>query len=101
MVGDRAWHQVRRGVDREAQTGERGYKIPRGGLYERVSCPNYLGELLEWTGWAIATWSLAGLSFAVYTAANLVPRAVAHHRWYRETFPDYPPARRAVIPFVL
>jgi protein-S-isoprenylcysteine O-methyltransferase Ste14 len=81
--------------------GERGYKIPRGGLYERVSCPNYLGELLEWTGWAIATWSLAGLSFAVYTAANLVPRALAHHRWYRETFPDYPPARRAVIPYVL
>ena len=59
------------------------------------------GELLEWTGWAIATWSLAGVSFAVYTAANLVPRALAHHRWYRETFPDYPPGRRAVIPYLL
>ncbi len=81
--------------------GERGYKIPRGGLYERISCPNYLGELLEWCGWALATWSLAGLSFAVYTAANLVPRALANHRWYRTTFPDYPPARRALIPFVL
>lgn len=81
--------------------GEAGYKLPRGGLYERVSCPNYLGELLEWTGWALATWSLAGLSFAVYTAANLVPRALANHRWYRATFPDYPPARRAVIPYLL
>jgi protein-S-isoprenylcysteine O-methyltransferase Ste14 len=81
--------------------GEQGYKIPRGGLYERVSCPNYLGELLEWTGWTIATWSLAGLSFAVYTAANLVPRALANHRWYRERFPDYPAERRAVIPYVL
>lgn len=77
------------------------YQIPRGGLYERVSCPNYLGELLEWIGWAIATWSLAGLSFAVYTAANLVPRAVANHRWYHATFADYPAARRAVIPWVL
>lgn len=81
--------------------GETGYKIPRGGLYERISCPNYFGELLEWTGWAIATWSLAGLSFALFTAANLIPRALAHHRWYHEKFAAYPRDRKAVIPFVL
>ena len=81
--------------------GETGYKIPRGGLYELISCPNYFGELLEWLGWAIATWSVAGLSFAVFTAANLVPRALTHHRWYREKFPEYPRSRRAVVPFVL
>jgi len=81
--------------------GETGYKVPRGGLYEWVSCPNYLGELLTWTGWTIATWSLAGLSFAVFTAANLVPRALANHRWYHDKFDDYPPARRAVIPYIL
>ena len=50
--------------------GETGYKIPRGGLYERVSCPNYLGEMLEWIGWALAAWSLAGLAFAVFTIAK-------------------------------
>ncbi|MEZ4385759.1 MAG: DUF1295 domain-containing protein [Nannocystaceae bacterium] len=81
--------------------GESGYKIPRGGAFELVSCPNYFGELVEWIGWAIATWSLAGLSFAVFTAANLVPRAISHHRWYKEKFPDYPRERRAVIPFLL
>jgi 3-oxo-5-alpha-steroid 4-dehydrogenase 1 len=80
--------------------GETGYKIPHGGLYRWVSCPNYLGELLEWIGWAIATWSLPGVVFAIWTAANLVPRAWAHHRWYRTTFEDYPPERKAVIPFV-
>jgi steroid 5-alpha reductase family enzyme len=78
-----------------------GYGIPRGGLYRFVSCPNYLGELIEWTGWAIATWSLAGVAFAVFTAGNLVPRAVAHHRWYRQQFDDYPPERKAIIPAVL
>lgn len=78
-----------------------GYGVPRGGLFEVISCPNYFGELLEWIGWAILTWSLAGTAFAVYTAANLVPRAIAHHRWYREKLPDYPAGRRAVIPFVL
>jgi protein-S-isoprenylcysteine O-methyltransferase Ste14 len=81
--------------------GERGYKIPRGGLYEWVSCPNYLGEILEWGGWALATWSQAGLAFAVYTVANLAPRAWSHHRWYREQFPDYPAERRALIPRIL
>ena len=80
--------------------GETGYKVPRGGFYRWVSCPNYLGETVEWTGWAIATWSPAGAAFAFWTAANLVPRAVAHHRWYREKFPEYPNERKAVIPFV-
>ena len=81
--------------------GETGYKIPRGGLYRWVSCPNYLGEMLEWVGWAIAAWSSAGLAFAVFTIANLLPRAIANHRWYQDEFADYPPERRAVIPLVL
>lgn len=81
--------------------GEAGYRIPVGGLYRWISCPNYFGEVLEWCGWALATWSLPGLGFALYTAANLVPRALDHHRWYQKTFPDYPKERRAVLPFLL
>jgi protein-S-isoprenylcysteine O-methyltransferase Ste14 len=81
--------------------GETGYKIPKGGLYRWISSPNYFGEILEWCGWAVLTWSFAGLAFAIYTAANLAPRALANHRWYREKFPDYPPERRALVPFVL
>lgn len=78
--------------------GENGYRIPQGGMYRWVSCPNYLGEIVEWTGWALATWSLSGLAFAVWTTANLAPRARSHHRWYREHFPDYPPERKALLP---
>ena len=83
------------------QPGERDYKIPHGGLYRWISCPNYFGEVVEWTGWAVATWSWPGLVFAVWTAANLVPRALAHHRWYRHRFIAYPPERRAIIPLLL
>jgi hypothetical protein len=80
--------------------GEAGYRIPRGGLFELVACPNYLGELVEWIGWAVMTWSPAGLAFAAYTAANLAPRALAHRRWYRERFPEYPSQRRALLPYL-
>jgi protein-S-isoprenylcysteine O-methyltransferase Ste14 len=77
------------------------YRVPRGGMFERVSCPNYLGEIVEWAGWAMLTWSWAGLVFALWTVSNLVPRALALHRWCQATFPDYPPRRKALIPFIL
>lgn len=80
--------------------GESGYRIPQGDLYRWVSSPNYLGEIIQWSGWAIATWSGAGLAFLLLTIANLAPRARSNHRWYRETFPDYPSKRRALLPFV-
>lgn len=80
--------------------GETGYKVPRGGFYRFVSCPNYFGEILEWSGWALLTWSLPGLAFAIWTAANLVPRARTHHRWYLDKFSDYPRERRAVLPYL-
>ena len=70
--------------------GTTGYVVPDRGAFRYVSCRNYLGEILEWMGWAIATWSPGGLAFCVYTVANLFPRARSNHRWYRERFKDYP-----------
>ena len=80
--------------------GETGYKIPHGGLYGLISAPNYFGEILEWIGFAVAAQTLAGWAFAAFTIANLAPRALSNHRWYREKFPDYPASRRALIPFL-
>ena len=81
--------------------GRQGYSIPRGGLFEAISCPNHFGEIIQWSGFALMCWNLPALSFAIWTAANLIPRALSHHAWYRSTFPDYPPRRRAVIPALL
>jgi 3-oxo-5-alpha-steroid 4-dehydrogenase 1 len=80
--------------------GETGYRIPQGWLFRWVSCPNHLGEIVQWFGFALMAWNLPALSFAVWTAANLIPRAVAHHRWYQAQFADYPAKRRAVVPGV-
>lgn len=77
------------------------YKIPEGGLFRYISCPNFFGEMLEWGGFALMTWCLPSLSFFVWTVVNLLPRALDHHRWYKSKFEDYPAERKAVIPFVL
>lgn len=80
--------------------GETAYKVPHGGAFRWVTCPNYLGEIVEWVGFALMAGSPAAWAFAAWTASNLVPRALSHHRWYRERFPDYPAERRAIVPWI-
>jgi len=94
VLADRELRRVRR-------TSPCDYGVPQGPLFRLLSCPNYFGEMVEWAGFALATWSPGGLLFAVWTAANLVPRAIHHHRWYRQRFPAYPRSRRAIVPFLL
>ena len=77
------------------------YVIPEGGLFRWVSCPNLMGEIVEWCGFALMAMTLPTTAFALWTIANLLPRALAHHRWYRQKFPTYPSTRKAVIPFVV
>jgi protein-S-isoprenylcysteine O-methyltransferase Ste14 len=93
-------HQSDRILFALRKPGGARYSIPYGGCFRFVSCPNYFGELVEWAGWALCTFSPAGLAFMLASAANLVPRAKAHHRWYREKFADYPPERKAIFPFL-
>ncbi|MFH2005554.1 MAG: 3-oxo-5-alpha-steroid 4-dehydrogenase [bacterium] len=85
----------------EAAAGEKVYRIPRGGLFCWVSSPSYLTELTAWAGFALCIWSPGGVFILAISLANLVPRAFATHRWYKERFPDYPPERKALIPFLL
>ena len=59
-----------------------GYYIPYGGLFELITCPNYFGELVEWLGWSLATWSPAGLVWALFSAATFIPRSWHNHNWY-------------------
>lgn len=81
--------------------GETCYKVPSGFLFKYISCPNLFGEMLEWLGYAILVGQLPAFAFALWTVVNLLPRALDHHRWYHQKFPDYPKERKAVWPFVL
>ena len=77
------------------------YQIPQGGMFKYISCPNHFGEIVEWIGFAIIVLNLGALSFALWTACNLIPRALNHHNWYINSFEEYPEKRKAVIPFIL
>ena len=78
-----------------------GYKIPNGGMFRLISCPNHFGEIIEWIGYFFIAFNLPALSFALWTFFNLVPRALNHHEWYNEYFNNYPKKRKAVLPYIL
>ncbi|MCD8045025.1 MAG: DUF1295 domain-containing protein [Tannerellaceae bacterium] len=80
--------------------GDTRHYLPQKGLYKYVTSANYFGELVEWTGFAILTWSLSGAVFAIWTFANLVPRANAIYKRYRTEFGDEVGKRKRIIPFI-
>ncbi|KAJ8280079.1 hypothetical protein COCON_G00071450 [Conger conger] len=84
----------------EVQTLEHG--LPRGGWFERVSCPHYFAELLIYLsvgvvlGGGALTWWLVVL----YVLFNQALAAQLCHEFYHSTFQHYPRQRRAFLPFL-
>jgi very-long-chain enoyl-CoA reductase len=75
-------------------------------LFERVSSPHYLFEILSWVGFALVTQTWAALGFLTVGASILCGWARSRHLAYKKDFDGtgdkalYPPQRRALIPFV-
>lgn len=86
--------------------GSKQRVIPRGFLFERVSSPHYLFEILSWVGFALATQTWAALAFLVVGAGILGSWARVRHAAYHKQFDGregreaYPASRRALIPGV-
>lgn len=84
------------------QPGETKHYIPKGGMFKYVSSANYFGEITEWFGFAILTWSIPGALFCIWTFANLAPRAKSLYDKYSEEFgAEFTDLKRKkVIPFI-
>ncbi len=81
--------------------GDTKHYLPTGGLFNYVTSANYLGELVEWIGFALMVNNPAGWMFVWWTAANLVPRAHAINKKYRAEFGDEAVGKRKrIIPFI-
>ncbi len=89
-------------IRRLRRPGDTRHYIPRGGMFRYVSSANYFGELIEWIGFAVASWSLAGAVFAWWTFANLAPRSASLYRRYEREFGDAFTVlrRKRIIPFI-
>lgn len=80
--------------------GDTNHYLPRGGMFDYVTSANYFGELVEWCGFALLTWSASGALFAWWTFANLVPRANTIWHKYKAMFGPEVGRRKRIIPFI-
>lgn len=65
---------------------DNNYYLPQGGFFKKISSANYFGEIIEWTGFAILTWSVSGAVFVLWSFANIVPRSKAVYERYTQFF---------------
>lgn len=82
--------------------GDTNHYLPKKGLYKYVTSANYFGEITEWFGFAILTWSFAGLLFWWFSCCNLVPRANSIYLKYEQEFPNEFDRKKLkrIIPFI-
>ena len=86
--------------------GGRERQIPRGWLFQRLSCPHYSFEILSWAGFNLVTQTWAGVAFMLVGAGILGAWAHTRHAAYRKEFDGregralYPAERQALIPFL-
>ena len=82
------------------QPGDTCHYLPQKGMYRYVTSANYLGEITEWVGFALAAATPAAWVFPIWTAANLVPRAHAIYNRYKEEFGEEAlKNKKRIIPF--
>lgn len=84
------------------EPGDTRHYLPKKGMFKYVTSANYFGEFVEWCGFAILTWSLAGAVFALWTFANLAPRASKIYDNYKKEFGNELDTKKVkrILPFI-
>ncbi|CAO1619495.1 unnamed protein product [Parajaminaea phylloscopi] len=97
QLGNFQSHMILRGL---RSAGGRERKIPRGGAFELVSCPNYFFETVAWVAFTALTLSPASALFAAVSVGQMVLWAIKKHRNYKKEFGKDYPRRKVMFPFV-
>mmetsp|Transcript_41111 Transcript_41111/g.41996 ORF Transcript_41111/g.41996 Transcript_41111/m.41996 type:complete len:295 (-) Transcript_41111:64-948(-) len=75
--------------------------IPKGFLFDFVSCPNYTCEVMSWVGFSIMTMIPFSYLFTLFGFAQMAEWALKKHNGYLKSYEGYKALRRkAIIPFV-
>ena len=80
-------------------TKKRG--IPKGQLFDFVSCANYFWEISGWFWFSLMTSTATGWLFYGVGAIQMYFWAIKKHKRYKKDFKEYPKNRKALIPFIL
>lgn len=93
--------QLRR--DKNAKVKDTKYHIPKGELFELISCPHFFMEILIHTSFSVMS-QLSNtplLFLLLFVVTNQIIAGILNHKWYKQTFPSYPIKRKAVIPYLI
>ncbi|KAA8534613.1 hypothetical protein F0562_032128 [Nyssa sinensis] len=82
------------------EKNEKGYKIPKGGLFNLVLCPHYFFEILTFLGISFISQTMFSYSCAVGSAFYLMGRSYVTRKWYISKFENFPKEVKALIPYV-
>ncbi|XP_075507970.1 uncharacterized protein LOC142544819 isoform X1 [Primulina tabacum] len=80
--------------------GEKQYKIPRGGLFDKVICPHYLFEIVGFLGISCISQTLYSCSWTSGLSFYLMGRSYATKKWYESKFEDFPKDVKALVPYI-
>jgi very-long-chain enoyl-CoA reductase len=77
-----------------------GYYMPRGGWFDKATCPHYFFELLAWLGILLASRHLFTLLAFIAMFGYLTARSIKTRQWYIKRFRDFPATRKYMIPYI-
>ena len=75
--------------------------IPKGQLFEYVSCANYFWEISGWICYSSLISCLTSWFFTVVGGVQMYFWAIKKHKRYKKDFKNYPKKRKSLIPFIL
>lgn len=101
--GKLQYHLAKFRKNRAGHVVSEDHKLPKGGIFDYISCPQLLTEILIHGAIGVALgfkhqawWLCTG-----YVAISQTVRAVGRQQWYRKKFEGYPPGRKAIIPYLI
>jgi 3-oxo-5-alpha-steroid 4-dehydrogenase 3 / polyprenol reductase len=76
--------------------------LPKGGLFKYVSSPHMTCEIAMYLVLFIVLHQNTSYIYCLaWVITNQLANALLTHQWYKDTFSDYPTARKALIPYIL
>jgi 3-oxo-5-alpha-steroid 4-dehydrogenase 1 len=82
--------------------GDTNHYLPQKGLFRYVTSANYFGEIIEWLGFAVLTWSMSGFFSSCGLLRTWFPVLIQFTADYQNEFSLQMAAepRKRIFPFI-